>query len=412
MAISAKFGIVDVTTASGTQSVTGVGFQPEVLLFFNGARDNGWFNDYVSGFGMAVGTGASDQAITLSQSQDSVGTSVAYKGRFNDRCVGQIQQSGSTIFWDAELDSFDPDGFTLNKTTPPTVFDRKIQFLALAGLADADLVEWTGNGATGVQSVASTVAGPRLALTMTANTASTGITSGLMHGMGAVDLSGNQWAWAVSSEHGVGTSQTARVFDTAAGLITLDVSGAIDSEATCSLTSTGMDVNWSNASSSIFYTLFLKSATVDDFIVGTFTQPTTNTTKSVAVSHDPKAVMVFGLTTTTDGSAVAHNHYTLGGSDGTTEGSIVTFDEDAQTTMDAEVATGSGGGFGQIALRGSGINQGVTGAINDVAFDAVDQEIDFPFTGVDGTEYNIAYLAIGDGEDLVKGHLPLMHVGA
>lgn len=98
----------DVTTASGTQAVTGVGFQPRWAIFFaniNGGIEVSWGFDT-----------ASDQG-SIAQAHGEVANTFVTSTSFSI----SLRTNGTTLY-QGELASFDADGFTVNwtKTGSPT----------------------------------------------------------------------------------------------------------------------------------------------------------------------------------------------------------------------------------------------------------------------------------------------------
>ena len=127
MALSTFFGSIAQKTTTGSQAYTGVGFQPSVLIFF--------FNDQTAeadalhlccGLGVAAGASA-ERAVANFGSDGGIDSVVAQR---NASCLRLDNGLGAVA--EADLTSFDSDGFTLNwATTDGTA--RLIAFLALGG---------------------------------------------------------------------------------------------------------------------------------------------------------------------------------------------------------------------------------------------------------------------------------------
>ncbi|MEK6591544.1 MAG: hypothetical protein AABZ67_00545 [Pseudomonadota bacterium] len=101
-----SFATRDLTTASGTQAVTGVGFAPAVCVFFDGVSSN------VGGFG------ASDVTTNISLTIGDAGAGLTQASASYAIKVG----TSTTAYQTATVQSMDADGFTLNwtKTSTPT----------------------------------------------------------------------------------------------------------------------------------------------------------------------------------------------------------------------------------------------------------------------------------------------------
>jgi hypothetical protein len=108
----------DQSTASGTQSVTGIGFQPKAIIFL--AAQNAVAGEMSFGFG-----DASNDKVVADNNNATAATWVL------DNAVIQVKESGADTNT-GTLDSLDADGFTIAwvKTSTPTG-TTTIQFLAI-----------------------------------------------------------------------------------------------------------------------------------------------------------------------------------------------------------------------------------------------------------------------------------------
>lgn len=95
----------DISTATGTQAVTGVGFTPKAIFFWGGVSQS----TKVS-WGAGSSTGTSQQGVLA---DDSVTTADTYQTQTN-RVVFLIQTGGSTDSYAGTIQSFDSDGFTIS----------------------------------------------------------------------------------------------------------------------------------------------------------------------------------------------------------------------------------------------------------------------------------------------------------
>ena len=136
MVYSAKVGSFNIDTSKTlgqTQAITGVGFQPKVVLFWwGGSTDTG---DAVGGGDINMGFGA---AISSSSrfcingfSLDGAATSDASSEQDNDTVI-TIYSDAATVDGDMDLQSMDSDGFTLVVDNQFTIAAR-IHYLALGG---------------------------------------------------------------------------------------------------------------------------------------------------------------------------------------------------------------------------------------------------------------------------------------
>jgi hypothetical protein len=107
----------DMTTATGTQAVTGVGFQPKaVILFVSRNSSLEW------SFGFADGTTERNVYSKANTGTDQVAVSSA----------SILMDQGTSNTYAGDIDSFDADGFTISwtKTNSPTG-TASVAFLAI-----------------------------------------------------------------------------------------------------------------------------------------------------------------------------------------------------------------------------------------------------------------------------------------
>jgi hypothetical protein len=152
MALSAKQGAFAMNTSTGNQSVTGVGFQPKVVLFFS-TGDTADATDTANG-SLYVGAAVSSSSRFANgnfgnKTSGLTPPNARYKANFNDRCM--------CVFADVVVDviefvSMDSDGFTVNITTSSATA-RVISYLAIGGadLTNVAIKQITAPASTGNQ---------------------------------------------------------------------------------------------------------------------------------------------------------------------------------------------------------------------------------------------------------------------
>jgi hypothetical protein len=134
--IQMKVGSLDEKTSNGAQAITGVGFTPKALLFLStgithntGVVDGGLI-DSMTG----VATGPTERAAV--ELIDSTTTSAAR--REVTACITHTVNAGTTA-GEADLTSFDADGFTLAWTNTDTV-PRETIYMAFGASPSAPVV--------------------------------------------------------------------------------------------------------------------------------------------------------------------------------------------------------------------------------------------------------------------------------
>jgi hypothetical protein len=148
MAVERKVGSFNITTGVATSAVavTGLGFQPKVILFWwSGltATSNGDRATHLRGMGFACSS--TNFCAISSRDEDGVGTSISDAGLRTDACIVE-QGDGAMVGW-ADLQSFDADGFTV-EVVDQFVTDLLVSYLALGGAsitaAEAGILTQTG----------------------------------------------------------------------------------------------------------------------------------------------------------------------------------------------------------------------------------------------------------------------------
>ncbi len=114
----------DTTLASGTQSVTGIGFKPKTILFFANEANTG---EASFGFSSEPVTGGSTANVSVNcRTATSPGT-------FNSNAASIFSFQSSSDYYQGSLSSIDNDGFTISWTkTGATTGTLSVAYLAIA----------------------------------------------------------------------------------------------------------------------------------------------------------------------------------------------------------------------------------------------------------------------------------------
>ncbi|MGH9910337.1 MAG: S8 family serine peptidase, partial [Nitrososphaerales archaeon] len=146
-----KEGTFTKTTATGNQNVTGIGFKPKALLLFTTRQaTQGTTDIYNLAFGFS--NGSSSRSIGV-QSNDNAATSNAGRA-FGTQALRILSSGTPTVTAQANVTSFNSDGFTLNWTTNDSTASI-IHYIALGGNAttNASVSSFVANTTTGNQAV-------------------------------------------------------------------------------------------------------------------------------------------------------------------------------------------------------------------------------------------------------------------
>jgi len=113
-----KNTVLTLNTGTGNQQVTGIGFRPNALYFYGIANSTTAATIASSAKRIAGAASVSSQWALAAMTVSGADPTQA-KTRFTtSKCLLDIDSSGN-VLWDAELVSFDEDGYTFNITTGP-----------------------------------------------------------------------------------------------------------------------------------------------------------------------------------------------------------------------------------------------------------------------------------------------------
>lgn len=357
MALDVKVGVFNKPTSIGSQSITGVGFQPKALIVFAthvtaDGTPRSWWRQFVG-----VATASDERSFAESTAKpDTVHQEpIAGIGIWGDpdptppsRIFNAFKvEEGSFRTSDtdtAQLTSFDSDGFTLEWTTDSTMVNEawRINYIALGGdsLEAVKAFEWrlpTTIGSNVSKSVTGVGFQPDTLINFYIGWLGGGngyasfdnFNSGHV-GMGVVDADLNEWAMhAGSVEHNTGlpaNTNTARAQKTGASIYALEIDrDAADRYiwAEASLTSFDADgftynfvTNLTNNEPRVF-TLALKGAIIK---AGSFTKKTSIGSQQITgVGITPKGLLLASFMNPAISTIIDHARLALGASDGTTE---------------------------------------------------------------------------------------------
>jgi len=116
----------DLTTATGDQGVTGIGFQPDAIMNIHAGNFQAAINTKVANAEMGIGfsdDGGRESGIGA-VTHDGDTTTNDQKANSSSSFI--IQPSGSGIEYEANLKTFDTDGFTVTKISVPPGAERML----------------------------------------------------------------------------------------------------------------------------------------------------------------------------------------------------------------------------------------------------------------------------------------------
>lgn len=116
--LGATAGNFAAATSTGNQAVTGIGFQPNLVLFITNLQTASGVANNNSSFGFGVTDGTNQWACGLGM-QNAQATMNNRRGFYDNRCIVVPQAGSNAIAHDALITSMDADGFTVNWQTAP-----------------------------------------------------------------------------------------------------------------------------------------------------------------------------------------------------------------------------------------------------------------------------------------------------
>lgn len=323
MALDAAVGSFDITTGSADVVISGLGFQPKVVIFFwngrTGSVDAVGGADLHSGFGFTVGV-SNDRSCAMN-SDDGNTVQDANSVAADNACIVDIDFTPA-IVGRASLKSFDSGGFTLQIDDAfPTNY--RIGYMALGGadLVNARVGSFNEPGATGNQTQAGFGFDPDIVCFIHAQEATavnTPLAGGGL-GMGWAKSSSNRWVWNGFSEHTGATAadtqtncQATEVINMQSSTAGLAVTGRAEF---VSMDSGGFTINWlERASTRQCFYLAMRAPNAS--VVGDFVTSTTLDADIVesGFGFSPKAVMCVSAckVASTPNTGVADNELSVG----------------------------------------------------------------------------------------------------
>jgi len=151
MAVQHKVGDFQLRTTTGNQSITGLGFQPKLVLFFH-TPDTVNIVNQTANFNLSWGAtdGTNMGASIFFSPNGNSGLESAFGAQCTTNCiVGSID---TATMWRATIVSMDGDGFTLNVPLAPTLGYR-VGYLAIGGATLTGAKVGTFNASSGTQSI-------------------------------------------------------------------------------------------------------------------------------------------------------------------------------------------------------------------------------------------------------------------
>ncbi len=330
--IRAKVGTSTSPTSTGTKAVTGVGFQPKVVLPFNN-----WDTTYRTTTEASLFLGAATASASASiavWSETAKTTSVTGRRHVGNKPVTQV--FASTVSLEAALSSLDADGFTLN-WNPVLGSAFPLNHIALGGAdLEVSLVQCQMHGTNAAQSFAHGLSGAPTGVLffMVGITSASAATQTFLRTSIGAWAGANQFGAAIHSANGVTTTETRRILSTSACVLDAGTS-VFRSLAVSSVDATNVNVTYTgNTARSQFWMLCIRGAKCQ---VGTFQFTDVNPKTITTTGITPKLFLPVMIEKGVASVGVVQNDLgmTIGASDGTNNVSCGITDQTGVTTTNA-----------------------------------------------------------------------------
>nr|MBI5455550.1 M23 family metallopeptidase [Candidatus Levybacteria bacterium] len=409
-----KVGSFTKKTSTGSQSVTGIGFKPKAIIFYwtnqtaNGTVSEG--SNVAGSQGMGFATGSANEAALSGWDEGQTAATTLDNGRatYNNASIVIQGNLGALTLGVADFTSFDPDGFTLNWS----VADANAYIIYYYALSETIVSNATVNSfsfTTGTGNLSVTNAGfqPDFVLFMTGGTTTHGsnTANGMIFTIGAASSSTSEWTTAAYSTEAVSAADLSddcawQRTDASIALIGTTVACGTTTEDALAdftqFTSTGFDINKSNAPAGAFDVFYLAlKGNATSFSVGSFNKPTATGNNSVSISNfQPAGLMLASRSmvssTTVDSGSATAGIFSMGATSGLSqEGAISRAGIDNVDASTPDFRTSSTKAIS--AVKGDGT---LTGEANLASFDS--SGFTLKWTTADATADQYLYWSIGE----------------
>lgn len=246
-------------TTTGKVSTTGMGFQPDSVIFFGSTSVGINTSTKTCDLNIGAATSSLTQGTAGFFAKDATGgNSSATTLQRQTSCF--TTQSGAVVHTDAVISSMDSDGFTLGWLTAPLSPEYMLA-LGIKG-ATVSVGNFTQPTSNGTQSVAASSAYPcGMLLFGDCNTNSTVVQSNSSFFMGGYgSASSATESYAINVLNNDAGAPGAGRYNTTNLVMSVDTAGTVTSAASVSaLSATGFNLNWTTTDSTqrvIFYIVF------------------------------------------------------------------------------------------------------------------------------------------------------------
>lgn len=203
--VNARAGTFSLTTSSGTQDETSVGFQPNFAIFLWTFTETADTNTAHAEVGMGFAMSSTKRAALVAVSEDDRNTMDTWRQQRTDACILLLDPTSGRQDAIVDFSQFLGNGFRVNKNDPPTSA-MPIFYLALKG-GNYDVGSFNSPTLTGNQDVRTLGFQPSLLMLATqGRSAATGIGSHAELALGAATSATEKGVTWFEDRDGIGAS--------------------------------------------------------------------------------------------------------------------------------------------------------------------------------------------------------------
>jgi hypothetical protein len=319
--INVKVGSFAKITTTGSQTITGLGFQPKAIIFYWSRNTANATAQVPRSQGVGFTDCTNQRAVAIAE-DDNAGTSNAGRYRTESNVIVILSDGTPTVGSRATFTSCNSDGFTINWAVSEARADI-INYIAIGGpdVTNVKAGTFTLAASTGIQNITGVGFQPDFAIFLWGFTENVDTASaGLEMGMGFADYNNNQGSILNCVKDAEATNKTKYSLQRTDNVILLSSTAcAIDALAAFNgFSSDGFSLNVSDApgaATPIFY-LAIKGGS---HAVGNFLQPTATGVQTISgTGFQPNLVVLFSHNQVAGTALAAPSTFSIGAANATT----------------------------------------------------------------------------------------------
>lgn len=387
--VSVKSGSFTANAGTGSQAVTGVGFQPALVIFrYNNKTADGSAAEAAIGFGACQSSSA--RFVGMSRASDASANSNTDRILSQARTLSVIN-SAATVVFDADCTSLDSDGFTINIATADGV-QRIINYQAYGGtdITNVKIGSYTASGSS--QGVTGVGFQPDMLFLYFAN-ATTGTAAAFTSGFG-ITTTASSWAFSTSSQDNQASAVAKRYQRSGKSLAVLSSTGVLNTECTTS----SFDADGFTEACPTQGSLLINYIAIKGGIwkAGAFNQSASTGAQAITgLGVVPKLLTLASYCSTTQATVQTNNRASIGAGTSSSARYVLWYgDTDAAATMITSQ------NLDRANIIKCGTEAGASPTFTEGVADLTSLDSVGGFTlnwsAADGTQREILYLALGD----------------